>query len=153
MALIPAKDPNEIAGFALAMHNTTRLLGIQLLQIFDDSKYAPGLAISNAMLAALTGEFILKAWIGRTKGEYPAIHDLTCLTKEVDYKVWEFFDKEEKEKILATFENHREDFTDWRYLFENYDKVNNKAPSEEMLWATGILIEKYSKVSLRKTYR
>ena len=151
---VTADNPDKIAGYAIAMHHVTGMSGNQLRGIlneeavgnYNNSQFAPGLAINNAMLAALTGEIILKAWIGKTKGKYPTVHDLIHLAEELPDEVWQSFRKEEKEKIWATFEIHRKDFTGWRYLFEKHEKSTiNEAPDDKMLWATGRLIEEYKK--------
>ena len=151
---VTADNPDKIAGYAIAMHHVTGMSGNQLRGIlneeavgnYNNSQFALGLAINNAMLAALTGEIILKAWIGKTKGKYPTVHDLIHLAEELPDEVWQSFRKEEKEKIWATFEIHRKDFTGWRYLFEKHEKSTiNEAPDDKMLWATGRLIEEYKK--------
>ena len=151
---IATNNPNKIAGYAMALHDVTHLSGNHLRQILreeaagnsDNSKFVPGLAINNAMLAALTGETILKAWIGKAKGKYPATHDLIRLAEEVPDEVWQSFSEEENNQIWVAFEKHRMDFTNWRYLFEKREKdTTNESPDEKMLWATGRLIEEYQK--------
>ena len=157
---VTTDNSDKIAGYAMAMHHVTALSGNQLRQILreeavgnnDNSRFAPGLAINNAMLAALTGEIILKAWIGKAKGQYPATHDLKCLAEELPDEAWQSFSEKEKKQIWETFEKHRKDFTDWRYLFEKREKSKgNQAPDNRILWATGRLIEEYRRQAIEQS--
>lgn len=151
---IVADDPNQIAGYAIALHLVSKIARNKLNEIFkeealgnfENSPFVPGLAINSAMFTALTGEIILKAWLARENGKYPPEHDLVLLAGKLSSDVWRLFPEQEQGKMMRAFEMHRRDFVDWRYLFEKQEKSNqNSALDERMVWAVGRLIEEYKR--------
>ena len=145
---------NRIAGYAKSIEQVTRILDSEVHKALQAEKETAemdksgfvlaGLTISTVVLTALAAELILKAWSGRTKGKYPKVHDLRKLMDQLDGEVWNLFQIPEINLIRSAFERHSNDFTHWRYLFENVDSNDKtKHPDPKMTQAVRLLIDKY----------
>ena len=147
-------DPDKMAGYSLAIIESSSFNGLKLREILSDEasegvtrgslSLSAGIAITSATTAALACEIILKAWIAKTSGEYPHGHNLEKLKGKVDKSVWKLFREEERAIIFDSIKRHQNDFVDWRYLFEKWEKDSEKeTPDDRMIWSINKLIEKY----------
>ena len=119
---IIADDADKITGYATAIEEVAEAVLEEEKNTGKRFFLAAGLVINTVVSRALATELILKAWIGKTKGNYPRSHDLLKLLEDVGEQTWDQFKKDEKYKNWETLENHRKDFRHWRYLFEAVDK-------------------------------
>ena len=144
---------DKMAGYAVAIAEVANELETKLLEMLEkerineideESLLVPGLTISAVVLTALAAELILKAWTKRKSDSFLRIHDLYKLQENFDESIWHEFTVDEKELIQRTLEDHRNDFTHWRYLYENVDHGDpKKFPSSDMKLTVNILLRRY----------
>lgn len=144
---------DRMAGYAVAIAQVANELETKLFEtlekervdeIDEGSLLVPGLVISASVQTALATELILKAWLKRAMDRFLKTHDLFQLQEMFDNSMWNEFTMEEKELIQRTLKRHRDDFTHWRYLFENVDRSGSRRyPSPDMKETVDILIRRY----------
>lgn len=158
-------DPDKIVGYALAIRQVTRALEPTTYELLekeqmkgerdtknDDSLFLPGLIVSSVVLTALSAELILKAWLGKLDGKYPKTHNFEVLMGELGSSLWAQFEDHEATMIQTSLIRHADDFTHWRYLFENVDAGDStKHPDSAMLKTVELLIQRYRDKWMRRT--
>ena len=152
--MIKDKSPNKTAGYAYALEKAVGIVnenqeGALLNEkTTEDGVLTAGLTIASTVLTALAAEIILKAWIAKSAGAYPQKHDLHKLFKLAKKSgiLDNVFTEGESDEIQDTLRTHANDFTQWRYLFENVDKSNKvKHPNPKIKKALRMLIDRYKK--------
>ena len=96
-----------------------------------------GYSIMVPVLQALAAEYMLKGLAARDKGSYRPTHDLHELYKDLDPKtrarVGSVVVSDIGSRLPEFLEAHRNDFIDWRYVFEGRTASTHHAVFDKVL--------------------
>ena len=96
-----------------------------------------GYSILVPVLQALAAEYMLKGLAARDKGCYLPTHDLHELYKDLDLKtrarVGSAVVSDIGSRLPEFLEAHRNDFVDWRYVFEGKTALTHHAEFDKVL--------------------
>ena len=104
-----------------------RIMKFQKQRSLDDVEraYIFSFFVAAVTLKALSVELFLKYISLKKRGDFKHVHDLSSLYDDLDSEVQKIISRIETQEgispIKGVIENHKDDFVEWRYIFENED--------------------------------